>query len=115
MVSADTQGMADMAIAMLGRTVGRVTRTEQVDAIGIRLDGHLFALASDGKLYFRVDAQTRDDYAAYHTPEGFLPGHLTPPELAWREVPEPVLEDEEQFGRFARAAYEVAKRAGARA
>ncbi|MBF0306236.1 MAG: TfoX/Sxy family protein [Alphaproteobacteria bacterium] len=102
----------DAAVERLSALLGRVETKESLGAAGLLLQGTLFGMISDGKLYFRTDDQNRGEYEAHESDDdGFFPAGHVPGDIAWRAVPAPVQDDDETLRAWAKASWEAGKRA----
>lgn len=112
-----TNASIDALVALLRSLVGRVEAKSLYGATGLSLDGAVFGIISDGRLYYRTDHLNRGDYEAFEalardeTDEEFCPRADLPGGLSYRAVPMPVLDDPETLGEWTRKAWEAAKRA----
>jgi DNA transformation protein len=97
----------------LAATIGKVSTQAHGTSTGLLLDGTLFGLVSDDKLFFRVDRQTRADYEAFAPQDDgapFMPPAPRGVHLNYMEVPIAVQTDPEELGLWAKKAWECAKR-----
>jgi len=107
----------DAIVALLRSLVGRVEAKSLCGATGLSLDGAVFGIISDGRLYFRTDHLNRGDYEEFEAPacdepaDDFRPPGDLPGGLSFRAVPMPVLDEPETLGEWTRKAWEAAKRA----
>lgn len=113
---------AEPLVLLLRSLVGRVETRVLAGAVGLTLDGTLFGIVAEGRLYYRTDYLNRTPYEDYDalsaTPaedddaaEGFCPRGSLPRDLSFREVPPPVLNDAEVLRDWTQAAWEAGKRA----
>lgn len=77
--------------------------------LGIYADGLFFALADDGKLYFKVDSTNQSDFEAAGM-EPFVPWDGAKPMGYW-ELPQGVLDRPEELAVWVDKAVDVASRA----
>lgn len=75
--------------------------------------GKMFGLEAEGKIYFKVDDETRPDYEAMESqPFQYSSKDRTSVTMSYWMVPEEVLEDREKAVAWARKAIGVAQKAG---
>ncbi|NIR46628.1 MAG: TfoX/Sxy family protein [Gemmatimonadetes bacterium] len=76
-------------------------------AHGLYRDGVFFAIVDDGRLYFKTDEPTREEYRR----RGMGPFQPTPKQTlkTYYEVPADVLEDDEALALWAEGAVRVAR------
>ena len=92
--------------------MGRLERVEQVTArhmfggVGIYFEGLFCALIAENVLYFKVDDANRLDYEA----AGMGPFRSGGQTMQFYEVPEEVLDDDENLRLWADKALDVARR-----
>jgi DNA transformation protein len=89
--------------------LGPVTAKGMFGGFGIYLDGLMFGLIADEVLYFKADSQSSPSYeAAGMAP--FKPWEHKPMTMPYWEVPAEVLDEEDDFRAWGRAAFEAALR-----
>jgi DNA transformation protein len=94
-------------LELLGR-VGPVTARAMFGAVGLYLDGLMFALIDDDSVYFKTDDATRPDFEAAGS-RPFRPfGDARP--MPYYELPADVLEDPDQLRSWTERAVAVARR-----
>ncbi len=78
---------------------------------GLFLDGIMFALVADGRLYLKVDGETEAQFAdagaepfTYRSPSRTV-------QMSYREAPDGGLEDSDELLPWARLAVEASRRA----
>ena len=86
-----------------------ITTRPMFGALALYRNGHVFAMAWEGSLYFKVDETTQTDYEAAnsHALEYVSRGEQHSLKSFW-EVPADVIEDEETLRKWANKAYEAA-------
>jgi DNA transformation protein and related proteins len=89
--------------------IGEVTAKKMFGGIGLYHDGFFFGLIAGDVLYFKVDDETRADYAAAGA-RPFQPYGEESYSMSYYEVPVDVLEDVDQLRRWARGAVAAAAR-----
>jgi len=95
--------------------VGKVEARELMGTVGLYLQGTLFAVVSDGKLFYRTDRLNRRDYdTALDEDEdrAFCPSSGMPDDLAYRQLPRHALDHPELLRDYTLKAWEAGKRAG---
>ena len=93
----------------LARTTPGIRARSMFGGVGIYAADHFIALIDDDILYFKVDDLTRPQFVE----RGMLPFHPYGAEgeaMQYYQVPEDVLEDPEELGRWTQAAVAVAAR-----
>jgi len=103
--------MTDAFQQFLEDTLNRVcpvTTKRMFGGLGIYCDSVMFALASDGVLYFKVDDTNRPDYQS-HGMEPFRP-FGTDRVMPYCEVPAEVIEDVAQLRVWMEKAIAVSRR-----
>lgn len=76
---------------------------------GLYWSGVMFGLIANDVLYFRTDSGNRADYEAAGCGP-FKPWDDKPMTMPYHQVPDDVMEDGEELCRWARVAWETAKR-----
>jgi DNA transformation protein len=92
---------------------GPVAARRMFGGWGLYLDGVMFALIADERLYFKVDDETQERFAgAGAAPFTYIARNKTVA-LSYREAPDGSLEDPDDLLPWARLALEAARRARA--
>ena len=78
---------------------------------GLYQGGLMFAIVSDEDVYFKVDAQNRDDYAAAGMPPFTYEAKGRTVQLSYWRVPEEAIEDAEMLCQWAEKSHAAAQRA----
>lgn len=81
--------------------------------LGIFREGIMFALAADEVLYFRCDSENEPAFAAEGSQPWIYEGRDRAVTMPYWRVPERLLDDREEFGAWALAAFGAAQRAKA--
>jgi DNA transformation protein len=89
------------------RGLGGIEARRMFGAHGLYRDGIFFAIVDDGRLYFKTDEATREEYRRL----GMRPFQPTPKQTlkTYYEVPADVLEDDEALALWAEGAVRVAR------
>jgi DNA transformation protein len=98
------------ALEQLGRNVPRIRAKSMFGGVGIYAGELFFALIAEDALYFKVDDSTRGDFEARGM-DPFRPYGEDGETMGYYQVPEDLLEDPDELGRWAEKAIEVARRA----
>ncbi|CAN5157438.1 TfoX/Sxy family protein [soil metagenome] len=102
---------AAYVLEQLGRT--GATSRKMFGGMGLYIDGLFFALIDDDCLYFKVDEQTRADFAGRDT-QPWMPPGATWTTPGYMSVPSEVIEDPDDLTEWARKAVGVAARKAAK-
>lgn len=85
---------------LLGDVPGVTSRT-MFGGYGIYERGIIFAIIADGRLYFKVDEESRSDYeSAGSKPFTYVMHGKKPLAMSYWELPEEVMEDREELARW---------------
>jgi DNA transformation protein len=98
------------ALEQLGRNVPGIRARSMFGGVGIYASELFFALIAEDALYFKVDNSTRGDFEARGMGP-FRPYGEDAETMGYYQVPEDLLEDPDELGRWAEKAIEVARRA----
>jgi DNA transformation protein len=98
------------ALEQLGRNVSRIRARSMFGGVGIYAGELFFALIAEDAVYFKVDDSTRGDFEARGMGP-FRPYGEDGETMGYYQVPEDLLEDPDELGRWAEKAIEVARRA----
>ncbi len=93
--------------------VRAVTSRRMFGGAGFYAGEFFFAVADDDTLYFKVDAQTRDDYKCEGM-QPFQPMGPDKPMNGYYELPARVLDDPDELRQWMTRAIDVARRSGRR-
>jgi len=94
--------------------LGPVSARAMFGGAGLYLDGILFALIARDVLYLRTDEVNRGDFERVGSGP-FTPSAAKPYTLPYHEAPAEALDDADDLCRWARGAWEAAKRARTKA
>ena len=97
----------------LMQSIGEVYARPMFGGHGIFLDKLMFALVADGVLYFKVDAQSSEDFKQRNLEAFSYVKKGKAFKLNYYQAPEDTLEDPEEMAVWAKQAYAVAIRANA--
>jgi DNA transformation protein len=100
-----SEGYKEYVMGRLER-VGQVTARNMFGGVGIYFEGLFCALIAENVLYFKVDDANRLDYEA----AGMRPFRSGGQTMQFYEVPEEVLDDDENLRLWAGKALDVARR-----
>lgn len=89
---------------------GRCSARKMFGGYGIYADGLMFALVFDGRLFLKVDDQTKPEFVAAGCTPFVYHGQRTPIEMSYWTVPESALESAEEMTPWARRALAAALR-----
>lgn len=89
--------------------LGGASARSMFGGAGLYWSGTMFGLIADDVLYFRADDGNRADYEAQGCGP-FKPFPDKPMTMPYHRVPDDVMEDGEDLCRWARAAWEAARR-----
>lgn len=99
----------DYVVRELLRGIDVISARAMFGGWGIYRHGLFFALIADGVLYFKVDDSNKADYESagskpfvYHSPKG------KPMQMGYYEVPEQVMENQEEIKHWVEKSYAVA-------
>lgn len=90
--------------------LGRITLRAMFGGHGVYCDGVFFALVADGRLYLKVDALTRDRFAAAGCTPFVYAGQSRPIEMSYWSVPDAALDSPDDLAPWARLALAAAAR-----
>jgi DNA transformation protein and related proteins len=93
--------------------VGRVVARRMFGGQGLYLDGRMVALVADGRLYLKIDAQTRAAFEAAGSSPFVYDGKGKPVTMSYWLAPDEALDDPALMKPWARRAVEAAARAAA--
>ncbi len=96
-------------LEQLGRSVRGIRARNMFGGVGIYGGGYFFALIADDTLYFKVDDSNRPDFEARGMGP-FQPYGEDGETMGYYRVPEELLEDPEELGRWAEKSIIVARR-----
>ncbi len=88
-------------------TLGRITLRPMFGGYGVYCDGLFFAIVIDGRLYLKVDDETRAHFSAAGSAPFVYEGRSAPVEMSYWQAPEAAMdsaEDMRPWGRLAIAA-----------
>lgn len=88
-----------------------VTSKKMFGGVGLYLDGPIFGIVDNDRLFFKVDAETVAPYDQADA-EMWMYDPAVGPIEKYRELPNSVLTDSETLGEWIDAANEAAKRMG---
>ena len=91
-------------------TFGPINAKRMFGGHGLYLDGLMFALIDDDRLYLKVDDQTRTDFVAKQTKPFTYQRKGEAASLSYYEAPSEVFDDKADMLVWARKAYETALR-----
>ncbi|MCY4505193.1 MAG: TfoX/Sxy family protein [Hyphomicrobiales bacterium] len=104
-VSAEYMGYIADLLAPLARRAGDVRVRRMFGGAGVYYQRRMFGLIADETLYFKADKALQERHRAHGCgPFVFRPAGKKPIAMSYWQVPEPVLEDEEELLRWARDA-----------
>ncbi|MBX3118628.1 MAG: TfoX/Sxy family protein [Fimbriimonadaceae bacterium] len=106
-ISKEYQAMLEERLAAVA--TAPIRTKSMFGGLGVYSGELFFAVADDGKLYFKVDDTNRSDYEAAGM-EPFNPMNAPTPMSYW-EVPKAVFEDAKELGVWMEKAVSVAERA----
>lgn len=89
---------------------GPINARKMFGGHGIYLDGLMFALVDDDRLYLKVDEQSRADFVAKHCAAFTYERQGEQASLGYFEAPAEVFDDKHDMLLWARKAYEAALR-----
>jgi len=110
--------MSDGLVAQLQELfepIGDVTPRKMFGGVGFFRSGVMFALIADGRFYFRADPVTEPQFIAEGCAQWTYPGRERVMIMPYREVPERLFDEPEEFRDWALAAFGAAERAKAKA
>jgi DNA transformation protein len=90
--------------------LGRITLRAMFGGHGVYCDGVFFALVAEDQLYLKVDALTRDLFAAAGCAPFVYAGQARPIEMSYWSVPDAALDSPEAIEPWARLALAAAAR-----
>ena len=90
--------------------LGRISLRAMFGGHGIYCDGLFFALVADGRLYLKVDALTRERFAAAGCAPFVYTGQSRPIEMSYWSVPDAALDSPADLEPWARLALGAAAR-----
>lgn len=93
--------------------VAGVTIRSMFGGLGIFRDGIMFALTTDGGLYFRADEVSSPAFVAEGCEQWVYEGKDRRVHMSYWRVPERLLDDREEFRDWALTAFGIARRAKA--
>ncbi len=91
--------------------LGAVTVRAMFGGGGVYLDGTMFGLVADDVLYLKVDDANRGDFEAAGSGPFVYQGKTRPVAMSYYQVPAEIMDDGETLCRWARRAWEAARRA----
>ena len=100
-------------LEQLSRSIPGIRGRSMFGGVGIYARELFFALMDDDTLYFKADASTRPDFEARGMGP-FQPYGEGGETMQYYRVPDDLLEDAEELGRWAEKAIAVARRAKVR-
>jgi DNA transformation protein len=89
---------------------GPINARKMFGGHGIYLDGLMFALVDDDRLYLKVDEQSRADFVAKHCTPFTYERQGEQASLGYFEAPAEVFDDKQEMLLWARKVYEAALR-----
>jgi len=106
--SQKTQALADFYVDQLS-SWAKITTRAMFGAVALYRHDHVFAMAWQGGLYFKVDDDSRKHYeAAGSHALGYVSEGAEHALKSYWEVPADVVEDHEQLQQWAERAYQAA-------
>jgi DNA transformation protein len=90
--------------------LGRITLRAMFGGHGVYCNGVFFALVAEDQLYLKVDALTRDRFAAAGCAPFVYAGQARPIEMSYWSVPDAALDSPEELEPWARLALAAAAR-----
>ncbi len=88
---------------------GEVTSRRMFGGAGLYREGRMFGLIADDVAYLKVDDSNREDFVrAGSSPFNPYPEKAKGAVMSYYEVPPEVLENPEEFGRWAQRSFEIA-------
>ena len=93
---------------------GRASARRMFGGYGIYVDGLFCAIAFDGRLYFKTDADTQAAFAAAGCAPFVYTGQAEPIEMSYWSVPEDALDSADEMRPWVRLALEAAGRKAAK-
>jgi DNA transformation protein len=93
--------------------VGRIAARRMFGGHGLYHDGRMVALVADGRLYLKVDAQTRAAFEAAGSSPFVYAGKGKPVTMSYWLAPDEALDDPSAMTPWARRAIEAAAHAAA--
>ena len=109
--------MSDGLVAQLQELfepVGDVAPRKMFGGVGFFRSGVMFALIADGRFYFRTDPLTEPQFIAEGCAAWTYPGRERVMVMPYREAPERLYDEPEEFRDWALAAFAAAERAKAK-
>jgi DNA transformation protein len=95
-------------------SIGPVTAKRMFGGHGVFLEGLMFALISDGTLYFKVDTQTKSDFVEKGLEAFTYQKKDKVMKMSYFNAPEETMEDVDVMNLWANKAYSVALRAASK-
>jgi DNA transformation protein and related proteins len=92
-------------------TFGPISIRRMFGGAGIFAEGTMFALVADGELYFKADAETMPAFRAAGVGPFVYAAKGRRVVMSYWRVPDRLLDDQEEFAQWARAAFRTAQRA----
>lgn len=108
-----SQSFRTFILEQLGRSVPGIRGRNMFGGVGVYAGELFFALMDDDTLYFKADASTRLDFEARGMGP-FQPYGEAGETMQYYRVPDDLLDDADELGRWAERAIAVARRARAR-
>src|ERR1700749_287193 len=106
---ANSQDFVDFVLEQM-TTFGPVNARRMFGGHGLYLDGQMFALIDDDRLYLKVADETRADCESRHTRPFTYQRRGKAASLSYYEAPPEVFDDKADMLVWARKAYETALR-----
>ncbi|MCK7593562.1 TfoX/Sxy family protein [Pseudomarimonas salicorniae] len=91
-------------------TIGPVSARKMFGGWGLFHDGRMFALVADEVLYLKVDAQTREAFAAAGSAPFVYESARGRAEMGYWRAPDEAMDDPEAMRPWARLAWQAAER-----
>jgi DNA transformation protein len=89
---------------------GRASARRMFGGYGVYVDGTMCAIVFDGRLFLKVDAETREDFRAAGCAPFVYTGQKAPVEMSYWSVPEASLDSAEAMGPWLARAIGVSGR-----